>query len=326
MYSIVQLRSFVEAVKNGTLSAGARALNLTQPAVSQHIKSLEARSGHDLLVRLPQGIVPTDAGEIMFQHAEKILSEHAEMDDHLNALNGVASGDFRFTTTEPMSQTGAVEFITRLRTVAPDLRVRLVTSDDILDVEAEQINLALRVGQPGSGGGVVRRIGEIAGVLVAAPEYLKRMGDPTDVSELINFDYLQYNEGIEQTEVPLVSPSGQIIYAPVAPAFAAQSLSLMLHALQRELGFAQVPLFATHHLISAGKLVQVLPGYTSQPKPLYLVQTKSKRNTLANQLARTTLLEVLADMPGVLLNDGASQTQRPYAFNQNEMRPEDLKS
>ena len=308
MYNPVQLLSFVETVKNGSLSAAARCLNLTQPAVSQHIRALEARSAQTLLIRKKDGIQPTDAGTVMFHHAQLILAELAQMEDHLNALNGIASGEFRFTTNETMSQTAAVEVITRLLKIAPDLKVHLISTDTVLDVEVEQINLALRIGHPGHGGGMVQHIGNISGILVAAPDYLEHKGYPSDPNELIALDYLQYREAPDQTVLSLIAPDGAVIAARIAPSFAAYSPSLMLHALQQGLGFAVVPHFAVQDLIADGKLAQLLEGITGQPKAIYIVQPETKRNTLANQLVRKTLLEVLSTMPGVQISNQAMHT------------------
>ncbi len=308
MYNLVQLRSFVETVKNGSLSAAARCLKLTQPAVSQHIRALEARSGKTLLIRKKDGIQPTDAGNVMFRHAQVILVEIAQMDERLNALNGIASGEFKFTTNEILSQTAAVEVITRLCKTAPDLKIKLISTDTVFDVQEEQINLALRIGFPGHGGGIVQRIGDIAGVLVASPDYLKQKGYPSDPSELGALDYLQYREAPDQTELSLIGPDGAAVAAGIAPSFAAYSPSLMLHALKQGLGFAVVPHFAVKDLIAEGKLAQLLEGFTGQPKAIYIVQPETKRNTLANQLVRKTLLEVLTIMPGVQISNRAMHT------------------
>lgn len=310
MYNLTQLHSFAEAVKGGSLSAAARALGLTQPAVSQHIHALEKRARQTLLVRLRGGVQTTDAGDIMYHHAQRVLLEIAQMEDQLNALSGVISGAFKFTASEVMSQTVAAELFTRLRQRAPELTVNLIPSDKVLDVEAEQIDLALRIGHPGHGGGIVRRIGDSAGVLVAAPDYLDRLGRPEDLSELIKLDYVQYREAPDQSEMSLIDADGRSVTAQVKPAFAAHSPSLMLHALKQGLGFAQVPLFAAGQMIDEGSLVRVLSQYHCPPKAIYIVQAQSKLNTLANRLACSTLLEVLTAQQGITLTETARQGEK----------------
>ncbi|MFH8368296.1 LysR family transcriptional regulator [Streptomyces sp. NPDC018031] len=70
----VLLRSFVTAVRAGSISRAATALGLTQPALSQQVRKLESTVGHPLLHRSPSGVSPTRAGEELLPYAERILS------------------------------------------------------------------------------------------------------------------------------------------------------------------------------------------------------------------------------------------------------------
>ncbi|MBM2614580.1 LysR family transcriptional regulator [Actinoplanes sp. LDG1-06] len=72
------LRSFVTAVRAGSISRGAGALGLTQPALSQQLRRLESVVGRPLLHRSPSGVAPTRAGEELMPYAERILSLSAQ--------------------------------------------------------------------------------------------------------------------------------------------------------------------------------------------------------------------------------------------------------
>jgi DNA-binding transcriptional LysR family regulator len=68
------LRSFVAAVREGSISRAATALGHTQPALSQQLRKLEGTVGRPLLHRSPSGVMPTRAGEELLPYAERILS------------------------------------------------------------------------------------------------------------------------------------------------------------------------------------------------------------------------------------------------------------
>jgi DNA-binding transcriptional LysR family regulator len=75
---IALLRSFVTAVREGSISRAATTLGLTQPALSQQLRRLEGAVGRPLLYRSPSGVSPTRAGEELLPYAERILSLSAE--------------------------------------------------------------------------------------------------------------------------------------------------------------------------------------------------------------------------------------------------------
>jgi LysR family nitrogen assimilation transcriptional regulator len=68
-----RLRSFARIVELGTLNRAADDLNIAQPALSSHVAGLEAELGLKLLLRLPRGIKPTEAGRRLYQHARAVL-------------------------------------------------------------------------------------------------------------------------------------------------------------------------------------------------------------------------------------------------------------
>src|ERR1044071_7853691 len=72
------LRSFVTAVRAGSISRAATALGQTQPALSQQLRKLESTVGGPLLHRSPSGVRPTRAGEELLPYAERILSLSAQ--------------------------------------------------------------------------------------------------------------------------------------------------------------------------------------------------------------------------------------------------------
>lgn len=70
-----KLKSFVSVVDAGSMSRAANALRIAQPALSQHIASLEAHFKHKLLLRSNQGIAPTEAGFALYRHAQAMLKQ-----------------------------------------------------------------------------------------------------------------------------------------------------------------------------------------------------------------------------------------------------------
>ena len=93
-----RLHVLVEVSRQGSFSAAAETLGYTQPAISRQIATLEAEVGAQLVRRVPQGAVLTDAGRLLVDRAEAILASLASAEDELRQLAGLDGGHLRIAT------------------------------------------------------------------------------------------------------------------------------------------------------------------------------------------------------------------------------------
>src|SRR5437588_5853040 len=93
-----RLRVFVEVAHQGSFSGAAESLGYTQPAVSRQIATLEAEVGTTLVRRVPKGAVLTDAGRLLLERAEAILTRLDDVETELRALAGLEGGRLRMAT------------------------------------------------------------------------------------------------------------------------------------------------------------------------------------------------------------------------------------
>ena len=294
-------RGFVLAVETGSLTGAAKRLGVSQPAVSQQLAALESGLGQQLLVRSRKGVQLTPAGEIVYQHGLRVLASQAEMQSALEELSGSVGGRLRVTVNMLFGQAIMGPVLARLRERHPGLRIDVLATDQVLDLEAEGVDLAVRGGSAGTGRGMVRRIGMMEGVLVATPAYLDSVGRPSGPSDLVRLSYVQYRDDPEERQIAMAYAEGTL-EIPVTPAFSAQHPDLTLHAMCSGLGFAKSPLFFILDRLESGVLEEVLPGYRPVPKPIYLVTREHLRDTPNVRAFRTALAEQLSATPGFLLS------------------------
>lgn len=131
------LRTFVQAVQLGSMTAAARALSRTQPAVTIQIQGLEREVGDRLLIREARGVRPTKVGEILYVRAQAILREAEDLMAELKAVGSVQHGAIRVGATDVMA-------INYLPPVLQKFRKRYPGIKTAIDVEGSQ-NLATRV-------------------------------------------------------------------------------------------------------------------------------------------------------------------------------------
>jgi DNA-binding transcriptional LysR family regulator len=87
-----QLRLFCAVARLGSISKAAEQLNISQPSVSAQVREFEQRCGVELLHRLARGVALTDAGRLVFGHAERLFSQAGELQSLLQSLRGVQTG------------------------------------------------------------------------------------------------------------------------------------------------------------------------------------------------------------------------------------------
>jgi LysR family nitrogen assimilation transcriptional regulator len=127
-----QLRYFVGIVQAGSLSRAADQLHVAQSAISHHLASLETELGRQLVTRGPKGIQLTEAGSVLYRHAEAIL-RHLDFakQDVANALN-VPSG--RVSIGLPVAWTNLIgyQLFSRVRKLYPQILLHLTDGNSSL--------------------------------------------------------------------------------------------------------------------------------------------------------------------------------------------------
>ena len=103
---IRQLRYFLAIVEEGSLSRAAQALHVAQPALSIHIRNMEADLGTALLFRSPRGVVPTEAGQVLLRHARTVLAQIALAEEENRGGDRAPEGEVRVTSRVEQNSRG----------------------------------------------------------------------------------------------------------------------------------------------------------------------------------------------------------------------------
>jgi DNA-binding transcriptional LysR family regulator len=264
------LESFLEVLDQGSLSAAARARNVSQPAISQQMAALEADFGTPLLQRTTSGAMATRAGSIVARHASDMVATHQRMRADISTLATTAGGELRISISKVMGENPVGDALQELHAAYPDMNLTLKVEDRLVDVVREGYDMALRTGDIGAADAIVRKIGQFETVLVAAPSYLDRIGRPKHHSEMGQHAFIQYADhrvygfhtvrknGLE-AEIELVTKL--IVDTP----------SHLMNALVDGLGYARLPRVLANDFVENGSLETMLMDYTIEPKDIFLV-------------------------------------------------------
>lgn len=125
MIDLRQLRYFAAIVEQGSISRAAGVLRVAQPALSLHVRNMEADLGAALLFRTPRGVEPTEAGTILLSHARVILDQIAMAEEEIRGNLTDPAGDVRLGLPGTIAQILAVPLITATHRRYPKIKLRI---------------------------------------------------------------------------------------------------------------------------------------------------------------------------------------------------------
>ncbi len=267
--NLQDIRIFTRVVSSGSMSAAARELDLSLALVSKRMAALEAGLGVRLLHRTTRRQSLTDEGEAFHERCLRILVEVNDAEAAMADSRGGVSGLLSITATPAFGRHYLVPLVTAFRAEHADVTVRLMLSDDVVDLVAHRIDLAFRFGVLADSSMTARRLAANFRVLCAAPAYLERHGAPTQPADLAEHACIVYGDSLEDRwsfrhEGKLQSVRVRGHYS-VNDGEAAQALAVEGAGLL----FKSVWEIGTH--LDAGRLVPVMRDYTAPSKPLHAV-------------------------------------------------------
>lgn len=173
-----RLAYFAAVVEAGSFTAAARRLAVTKAVVSQQIRRLEQDVGTALLIRTTRQLLPTDEGRNFYRRCAQVLQQAEEAFQELGQETDRPSGTLRITAPYDYGGTVLAPAASRFIKLYPSVRVELRLTDVRLDLIAERIDIAIRVGWLKDSSLQTRRIGSFRQLLVGLPEFAPLIETP----------------------------------------------------------------------------------------------------------------------------------------------------
>jgi len=175
---------FVKVVELGSFIAAAKALRLPKTTVSRKVQDLEARLGAQLLHRTTRKLGLTEAGNVYFEHSQRISRELAEAESAVGQLQGGPRGWLRITAPYSIGITWIAPLLGEFHARHPEVRVEMVLNNESLDLISGEIDVALRIGKLPDSNLVARKLAQFRTQVYASPLYLQRHGEPLHPEDL----------------------------------------------------------------------------------------------------------------------------------------------
>ena len=181
----------------GSLSAAARELGITTPAVSRRLAQMEARLGVGLVNRTTRRMGLTPEGELYLEHARRILGEIHDLNELLGSAKSSPQGLLRVNATLGFGRTHIAPLISRFVRLHPGVDVQLQLSVNPPPLTEDAFDVCIRFGSPPDARVIARHIAPNRRLLCASPAYLKKHGTPRTPHELTRHNCIGIRQGEE---------------------------------------------------------------------------------------------------------------------------------
>ena len=275
-----QMATFISVVDGNSLSAAARVHRLSLPAVSRQLAALESELGTPLVIRSTRRLRVTEAGRKWYHHSQRVLAEVEEARQAVRP-GKAAYGSLVVSASLTYGSVILVPKLARLAEKHPHLTVDLRVEDQLVDIVAEGVDVAIRIGSPppDSTAFVARPIQTMQRILVAAPGWLRKHGMPRTPADVARRECLQQ-----------VTPRGVPIRYRLVRDDREGSIETRGHLrsnapmVLRDIavrggGIAYLPDWLVAPELASGKLRRVLPGWASPPITAFAVFRTELRDT-----------------------------------------------
>src|SRR5215470_7072542 len=269
------MNAFAKVVALGSYAEAARELGVTRSAVSKAVMELEQLLGARLLDRTTRRVSPTEAGRAYYERCVDIVASVEEAELQVSRLHDEPKGVLKING--PMSF-GALYLgpaIADFMAAYADLRVELTLNDRFIDPIEEGFDVTVRIAALEDSSLIARKLAPARRVLVAAPDYLARSGEPREPGDLIHHRCLNFGHTSTLQRWRLTH-DGKGISVPIASALCSNNGDVLKAAALKGQGVTELPTFLVGPDVKAGRLRVVMPDYPPTELGIYALYAPNR--------------------------------------------------
>lgn len=255
------LKIFVDVMRLGSFAAVARQQGADPSAISRSIAVLERQLGFRLFERTTRRLAATQAGALYFERLQPLLAAMDEAGQQARDAVAEPAGRLRVTASVAFGHTVLVPLLPRMRAAYPLLSVDLVLTDAVLDLIADKIDVAVRLGPRLSGDLVGAKLLRTRYHVCASPAYVARAGKPAAPRDLATRDCLLFPYPGYRSQWRFRARSGEVAKVPVQGAVTISNALALHRAACEGLGPALLADWLVKRDLASGALVDLFPNF-----------------------------------------------------------------
>ena len=254
----------------GSLSAAARRLGMPLATVSRKVSELEAHVGARLLTRARRRAVPTEAGRSYVAAAKRIIEEVAEAQRAAAGEYSAPKGELIVTAPIVFGRLHVLPVVMAFLNAYPEIAVRLVQADRVVDLAESQVDLAVRIAELPDSSLIASRVGTIRRVICGSPAYFAEHGIPRSPADLHAHDCIGVEGLLEPPAWTFVTGKGTET-VPIRSRLTVNTAEAAVDAAVAGMGVTRVLSYQIADALRSGSVQIVLCDFEPTPAPVSLV-------------------------------------------------------
>ncbi|OMH39292.1 LysR family transcriptional regulator [Motiliproteus sp. MSK22-1] len=194
-------RAFLVTAEEGTLSAAAKALGMTQPTLSRQVAALEAEVGIRLFERVGQRLVLTGSGMELLEHARSMGNAALQFSLAATGQSQQIEGSVIVSAGELDAAFRLPKIIAKLRREEPGIDIEVIVTNEPSDLKRREADIAIRSFRPTQNDLIAKKLGEEVIWLYGTQEYLAQLPVFSDFSELTEIQIIGFDRSTSVSDV-----------------------------------------------------------------------------------------------------------------------------
>jgi len=271
------LRCFLRVAELGSFTGAADSLGLPKASVSLAVQRLEAEVGVQLLHRTTRRVQLTADGAQFQTRAHDLLHEMDDLQGMFRVDTSQLKGRLRVDMSSGLARQLVIPQLPDFLAQHPGVEIELSGTDRRVDLIREGFDCVLRVGPLDDNTLVARPLGQLRIINCASPAYLAARGTPATLDDLASHALVHYVGTLGQRSPGFEYHDGEAYRSlPMGGAVTVNSGDGYTAAALAGLGIIQVPLLGARPALTAGTLVEILPGLQAEPMPVTLLYAQRR--------------------------------------------------
>jgi DNA-binding transcriptional LysR family regulator len=276
MSDVTDIRTFVKVIERGGFAAASKDLGITPSGVSKLVNRLENRLGVRLLHRTTRRLSLTPEGETYHLRARDILVAIEDAEAEVSRAGRQPRGRLRVNCVPAFALNQLAPMLPNFLARHPQVELELALTDRVVDLLAENADVAIRAGRIDDDSLVARKFGEIRRGLFASPDYLARRGIPHTPEQLRDHDCI----GLKLFPSSLQWPfrrDGQVKIIDIRSRVLVDSGEAALQLAIAGCGITRLADLVTSHAVHDARVKPVLTeSHVAEPVPLSAVYPQGR--------------------------------------------------
>lgn len=266
---------FVAVAEQEGFSGAARYLNISPPAVTRAIATLEEHLGVKLFNRTTRFVRLTEAGQRYFEDAQRVIAAADEADEAAIGINSEPKGHLVVTAPVLFGRLYVMPSISDYMQRYKDTEITVLFLDRIVNLLEEGVDVGIRIGDLPDSSYKALRVGQVRRVLCASPAYLAEHGIPNSPDELVKHQLIAAGMIAPNIDWRFGKDSS-LTTIRIKPRLRVTSNDSAIEAAISGLGITQLLSYQIAPQVASGELKIILSEFETKPIPIHVIHREGR--------------------------------------------------